>query len=180
MCTERARQNLASANSPPRTLYPVPSHKSLSAEANEKLRAKLRTYIADECDSEGRIAAEKLGVTGATISDFLSKKRGAGPKLLAGFAKVRPEWVAQALGMPAGVVSGAGRTWTCNEAIRRMVEDNEGTAAALEALADEYLTSDSRGADVSAAEWRERLLQLQQRKRRPDKTSKVVAVEDDD
>ena len=75
--------------------------KSLSERQNEKARKALRELISRSFSSQ-RSAAEAFGVTPTQISDFLSGKRGAGPKLLMGVASVEPQVAAIMLGADLG------------------------------------------------------------------------------
>jgi len=56
--------------------------KALREEENEAVRAFVRNIIRDRFDGNQSAAAKKWGVTQPMISDLLSRKRGAGMKLL--------------------------------------------------------------------------------------------------
>lgn len=82
---------------------PPVSARALPREQNERLRALLREIIAQDFDGGLSKAAEKLGVTHATVSDVLNGKRGVGQKLLNGMAEHTGRSLDDLLGRPAVV-----------------------------------------------------------------------------
>lgn len=80
---------------------PPVSARALPREQNERLRALLREIITKDFDGGLTKAAEKLGVTHATVSDVLNGKRGVGQKLLNGLAEHTGRSLDDLLGRPA-------------------------------------------------------------------------------
>lgn len=67
--------------------------KALPEARNERLRGLVRNVVANRFGGNATAAAAAFGVSQSLVSDFLSRKRGAGLKLiegLASFLKVAP------------------------------------------------------------------------------------------
>lgn len=134
---------------------PPVSARALPREQNERLRALLREIITKDFDGGLTKAAEKLGVTHATISDVLNGKRGVGQKLLNGMAEYTGRSLDDLLGRPVVVYDAA----TTRRGSR--VGQHPGYAAAAAELrrkllrrgggADESIMSDLEGVTLSRA-----------------------------
>lgn len=72
--------------------------KALREEENEAVRAFVRAIIKDRFENNQSAAAKKWGVTQPTISDLLSRKRGAGMKLLSAVSTYAGVSIDQILG----------------------------------------------------------------------------------
>ncbi len=64
--------------------------KSYDDETNERLRAVARRVIKDHFDDKQIRLAEKIGLSGSFISEFLNGGRGAGLETLIGLARFAP------------------------------------------------------------------------------------------
>lgn len=67
------------------------SGKSLNRQTNELGRKLLKKLIDDEFGGNQSRAAKAFDYKQGSLSDFLSGKRGAGPKLIQGVARISPE-----------------------------------------------------------------------------------------
>jgi hypothetical protein len=65
-------------------IMPTRSPRKLQDERNDRLRVLVRQIIDKDFDGNQAAAAKALGVSGATIHDFLAGKRGAGNRLIDG------------------------------------------------------------------------------------------------
>ena len=79
--------------------------KSYDDETNERLRAVARRVMKDHMDGKQIRLAEKLGVSGSFVSEFLSGTRGAGLEMLVGLARFAPLDILEILHIDAGVVA---------------------------------------------------------------------------
>lgn len=117
-------------------------NKSLSARQNKKGREALRVLINNLFPSQAA-AAKAFDVSPPAISDFLSGKRGAGPKLLMGVAAIDPNTAALMLGADFGERQLEGETAA---ALGRLIKDGIDVGPATHAvLAAQAMTE---GADA--------------------------------
>lgn len=75
--------------------------KQYSDEQNAVIRAAVREIVERDFKSTKAPAAEALGVTAASLGDFLNGKKGVGNKLLTGLARYTGQSVAMLLGEQA-------------------------------------------------------------------------------
>lgn len=127
----------------------MPSSKALSSRQNDIAREVLRVLLRDRFEGDQTVAANALGVSQPTLSNFLSGERGTGPKMLAGIAKVDPAAAASILAGVAVPAAGGPKSPQIAPGSERVVEldalDVSRQDAAIEVLV-------RRGVGLRAAE----------------------------
>lgn len=78
--------------------------KAFDDEINDTLRALARKLLKEKFDGVQARMAEKLGMSGAFVSEFLSGGRGAGLETLSGLGRFAPLELLAILGIEPGVI----------------------------------------------------------------------------
>lgn len=81
---------------------PTPPTQAMPPDVNDLGRSAFESLVETEWGGSQRQAAKALGVSSATLSDYVSGKKGAGGKLLWAVAAVSPETAMQMLGAAVG------------------------------------------------------------------------------
>lgn len=123
----------------------------------ERLRELVREIVAEDYSSQQK-AANALGVSQGFLSEFLSKKRGAGPKLFESLSRLYPGRFSAVFGgstaQPTlGPLELAPRYPNRAKAVTLLVDSGEGTREAVERAADALAVALDSDADPELSWW---------------------------